>query len=126
MQIYEQASRFARVGAGIQMAPNAMKVLRGLGLEERLREIAFEPEFGLNRDFDTGATTNKLVIGQLMQERYGAPYLLLHRADLHAALVSLVPSSILHLQQELVDLQQDPDGVTPEISRMARMRLPIC
>ena len=111
VQIYEQASRFARVGAGIQMAPNAMKVLRGLGLEEQLREIAFEPEFGLNRDFDTGATTNRLVIGQLMRERYGAPYLLLHRADLHAALVSLVPSSILHLNKQLVDLQQDPDRV---------------
>ena len=41
---YEQAPRFARVGAGIQMAPNAMKVLRGLGIEERLRRIAFQPD----------------------------------------------------------------------------------
>jgi salicylate hydroxylase/6-hydroxynicotinate 3-monooxygenase len=110
-QIYEQAGRFARVGAGIQMTPNAMQVLRGLGLEERLREIAFEPEFGLNRDFDTGAVTNKLPIGKAIQQRYGAPYLLLHRADLHAALASLAPESILHLNKKLVGLTQDPDEV---------------
>ena len=43
VRVYEQAARFARIGAGIQMMPNSMKVLRGLGLEERLREIAFAP-----------------------------------------------------------------------------------
>ena len=48
--IYEQAAGFARVGAGIQMTPNAMKVLRGLGLEDELRAIAFEPRADLNRD----------------------------------------------------------------------------
>ena len=48
--IYEQASGFARVGAGIQMTPNAMKVLRGLGLEDALRAIAFAPVAGLNRE----------------------------------------------------------------------------
>jgi 2-polyprenyl-6-methoxyphenol hydroxylase-like FAD-dependent oxidoreductase len=42
VRVFEQAARFARVGAGIQMTPNAMKVLRGLGLEARLREVAFQ------------------------------------------------------------------------------------
>ena len=37
VQVYEQASRFARIGAGIQMMPNSMKVLRQIGIEERLR-----------------------------------------------------------------------------------------
>ncbi len=37
VQVYEQAARFARIGAGIQMMPNSMKVLRGIGIEERLR-----------------------------------------------------------------------------------------
>jgi 6-hydroxynicotinate 3-monooxygenase len=121
-QIYEQASRFARVGAGIQMTPNAMKILRGLGLEERLRQIAFEPEFGLNRDFDTGTITNKLPIGKAMEERYGAPYLLLHRADLHTALASLVPSSILHLNKKLVGLTQNADGVTLQFADATQTR----
>jgi 2-polyprenyl-6-methoxyphenol hydroxylase-like FAD-dependent oxidoreductase len=110
-QIYEQAGRFARVGAGIQMTPNAMQVLRGLGLDERLRKIAFEPEFGLNRDFDTGVVTNELSIGKAIEARYGAPYLLLHRADLHAALASLVPDAI-NLNKKLVGLAQSSDEVT--------------
>jgi 6-hydroxynicotinate 3-monooxygenase len=41
VHIYEQASRFARIGAGIQQTPNAVKVLRILGLEEQLRRAAF-------------------------------------------------------------------------------------
>ncbi|MBX9775604.1 MAG: FAD-dependent monooxygenase [Xanthobacteraceae bacterium] len=112
VQIYEQAAQFARVGAGIQMTPNAMMVLRGLGLEEKLREIAFEPGFGLNRDHDTGAVSNKLPIARVMQERYGAPFLLMHRADLHAALASLIPAAILHRSKKLAGLKQDAGGVT--------------
>ena len=52
--IYEQAQRFARVGAGIQQSPNAVRVLRRLGLEDRLRAIAFQPASALNRQSDTG------------------------------------------------------------------------
>jgi len=43
IRIFEQASRFARIGAGIQMMPNSMKVLRGIGVEDRLRRLAFAP-----------------------------------------------------------------------------------
>jgi 2-polyprenyl-6-methoxyphenol hydroxylase-like FAD-dependent oxidoreductase len=122
VQIYEQATQFARVGAGIQMTPNAMMVLRGLGLEERLRAIAFEPGFGLNRDYDTGAVSNKLPIAKVMQERYGAPFLLMHRADLHAALASLVPESILHRGKKLVGLTQDAGGVTLDFADTTNVR----
>jgi salicylate hydroxylase/6-hydroxynicotinate 3-monooxygenase len=52
--IYEQAPRFARVGAGIQIGCNAMKVLRTFGLEPNLRAAAFYPRSWNNRDFDTG------------------------------------------------------------------------
>src|SRR5436853_4934053 len=52
VQVYEQAHHFARVGAGIQMLPNAMKVLRGLEIEDHLRRIAFEPISHLNREWD--------------------------------------------------------------------------
>src|SRR5258708_40255789 len=60
VQVYEQASQFARVGAGIQMMPNSMKVLRGLGLEDRLRQLAFAPRSHLNREWDSGEVTNEL------------------------------------------------------------------
>jgi 2-polyprenyl-6-methoxyphenol hydroxylase-like FAD-dependent oxidoreductase len=112
VRVYEQANRFARVGAGIQMTPNAMKVLRGLGLERKLGAVAFEPKSGLNRDHDTGKVSNELPIAGVMEERYGAPYLLMHRADLHAALAANVPSDIVHLNRKLVGLAQDSKGVT--------------
>src|SRR5436190_16457618 len=54
VQVYEQATRFARIGAGIQMMPNSMKVLRGIGIEERLRQTSFMPYSHLNRAGDTG------------------------------------------------------------------------
>lgn len=111
-EVYEQAGRFARVGAGIQMTPNAMKVLRGIGIEEKLRAIAFEPPKGLNRDYDTGNVTNTLQLDGVSEQRYGAPYLLMHRADLHEAITSTVPESRVHRSRKLKSLSQDDGGVT--------------
>src|SRR5215471_5621999 len=101
VQIYEQASRFARIGAGIQMMPNSMKVLRGIGVEERLRDVAFAPYSHLNRIGDTGEVTRELPMPESL---YGAPYLCMHRAELHAALASAVPAEIVHLGKELAGL----------------------
>src|SRR5215208_1290796 len=72
IRVYEQASRFARIGAGIQMMPNSMKVLRGIGVEERLRGMAFAPYSHLNRVWDTGEVTTELPMPESL---YGAPYL---------------------------------------------------
>src|SRR6266403_6097242 len=54
VRVYEQAARFARIGAGIQMMPNSMKVLRRLGVEERVIHTSFKPFSHLNREWDTG------------------------------------------------------------------------
>ena len=108
--IYEQARRFARVGAGIQIGCNAMKVLRGLGLEPNLRATAFYPRSWNNKDFDTGDVRFDMIFGEAAEERYGAPYLLAHRGDLHAALASIVPESALRLDHQLVALAPRADG----------------
>jgi 6-hydroxynicotinate 3-monooxygenase len=108
--VYEQAQRFARVGAGIQIGCNAMKVLRGLGVEQRLRAAAFYPRSWNNKDYDTGEVRFDMIFGEAAEERYGAPYLLAHRGDLHAALGSLVPNSILHLDHRLTSFEQREDG----------------
>jgi salicylate hydroxylase/6-hydroxynicotinate 3-monooxygenase len=110
--VYEQAPRFARVGAGIQMAPNAVKVLRALGIEQRVRRIAFRSEVALSREWDSGEITSELELGQAVEERYGAPYLFLHRADLHAALESTVPHRAVHLDRKLVGVDENRSGVT--------------
>src|SRR5437868_2439129 len=87
VDVYEQAGRFARIGAGIQMLPNSMKVLRGLGIEARLRGFAFAPRSHLNREWDTGEVRAEL---PMPESRYDAPYLCMHRGDLHDALLSAV------------------------------------
>src|SRR6201991_1111405 len=93
VQVYEQASRFARIGAGIQMMPNSMKVLRGIGIEARLRETSFAPYSHLNRIGDTGEITRELPMPESL---YNAPYLCMHRGDLHDALLSAVPAACVH------------------------------
>ena len=112
VRVFEQASRFARVGAGIQMTPNAMKVLRGLGVEAQLRKIAFQSPAGISREWDTGAVTNELRMGDEIEARYGAPYLFLHRADLHAAIEAMVPAGVVQLNWQLTDLQQNAHRAT--------------
>jgi 6-hydroxynicotinate 3-monooxygenase len=108
--IYEQAKRFARIGAGIQIGCNAMKVLRQFGLEPSLRAAAFYPRSWNNKDFDTGEIRFDMIFGEAAEERYGAPYLLAHRGDLHAALTSVVPENVLRLDHQLVSLEQRGDG----------------
>jgi 6-hydroxynicotinate 3-monooxygenase len=108
--VYEQARRFGRIGAGIQIGCNAMKVLRVLGLEPALRAAAFYPRSWNNRNHDTGEVRFDMIFGEAAEERYGAPYLLAHRGDLHAALASAVPDSDLRLDHQLTSLGQRPDG----------------
>jgi salicylate hydroxylase/6-hydroxynicotinate 3-monooxygenase len=108
-QLYEQAARFGRIGAGIQMMPNSMKVLRGIGIEHRLRRTAFAPYSHLNRIGDTGEITRELPMPESL---YDAPYLCMHRADLHGALLSAVPPEIIHLDKRLVGLDQARGHVT--------------
>jgi 6-hydroxynicotinate 3-monooxygenase len=108
--VYEQARRFARLGAGIQIGCNAMKVLRTFGLEPALRAAAFYPRAWTNKDFDTGEVRFDMIFGEAAEERYGAPYLLAHRGDLHAALASAVPQGDLRLDHQLTFLEQRADG----------------
>ena len=109
VRLYEQAPRFARIGAGIQMMPNSMKVLRQIGIEQRLRRVSFAPHSHLNRVWDTGEVTRELPMPESL---YGAPYLCMHRADLHDALLSALPAEIVHLDKKLVGLDQARAQVT--------------
>jgi 6-hydroxynicotinate 3-monooxygenase len=109
--VYEQASQFARLGAGIQIGCNAMKVLRGLGLEHRLRSQSFYPRSWNNRDWKTGEVKFDMIFGESAEQKFGAPYLLAHRGDLHAALASAVPDQHVRLGHKLVGLDETGDGV---------------
>src|SRR5947207_598468 len=102
VEVYEQAPRFSRIGAGIQMLPNSMKVLQRLGLAERLKSFAFAPRSHLNRVWDSGEVIVEL---PMPETTFGAPYLCMHRGDLHEALLSLVPAGAVHLGKKLLGLE---------------------
>lgn len=111
VQLYEQAERFMRIGAGIQIASNPMQVLRVLGLEERLRKTAFQHRARRSRDYDTGHLRYEFDV-TTVESAYGAPHLLMHRGDLHAALLSLLPPESIQLGKKIRGLEQDEAGVT--------------
>lgn len=107
--VYEQASKFGRIGAGIQMMPNSMKVLRKIGVEEIVRAKSFEPYSHLNRVADTGEVKRELPMPESL---FGAPYLCMHRADLHEALRTVVPRDVIRLGKKLTGLDSFGSGVS--------------
>ena len=109
--IYEQAQAFARIGAGIQMTPNAVKALRGLGLEEHLRAVGFEASKGLNRASVDGRVTNEVALGARIIEQCGAPLITLHRGDLHSILLSGVDEGVIQRGKRLLRYEQGADHV---------------
>ena len=111
VRVYEQATSFARLGAGIQMSPNAMRVLRGLGLEPHIRHIAFRPATWRNRAWDTGEMMHELQLGESCEARYASPYLLMHRGDLHEALASCVREEIVERGAKLTHVEARGGGV---------------
>jgi 6-hydroxynicotinate 3-monooxygenase len=110
VRIYEQARGFTRLGAGIQQAPNSIRVLYTLGLHDKLLAHAFQPETNDSRDYDTGALTNSLPLGESVRQRHGVPYFLMHRGDLHAMLADLVPPAVVRMNHKLAGLDQEADG----------------
>jgi salicylate hydroxylase len=85
--VFERRTDLNEAGAGIQLGPNGCRVLSELGVLERVRTHACEPDALSVHDGKTGRVLTRLTLGTWMRERYSAPYLTLHRQDLHAALL---------------------------------------
>jgi 6-hydroxynicotinate 3-monooxygenase len=88
--IYDQAPTFSRIGAGIILSANAMKVLRRLGLEDELVRTGIKPQRYISRSWNTGATMYEIYFDEASEKRYGGPYLNIHRGDLHDILAQVV------------------------------------
>jgi salicylate hydroxylase len=82
VEVFEQADQLAEVGAGLQLSPNAMKALRSLGVEKEVAAVASAPQALELRLGVSGRKIFSIPVGQVAVERYGAPYLHVHRADL--------------------------------------------
>lgn len=108
--LVEQAARFTEVGAGIQLAPNATRVLRRLDVLDTVAAPASRPSHLSFRSWSDGSEICRYATGRETEEEFGAPYLLLHRADLHDALVAAVPPGSVRLNTAVVDITQDDDS----------------
>lgn len=84
--ILEQAGSLGDVGAGLQISPNGMKVFEALGMADRIAATAFQPEGIEMRLGRSGRIVFDIPLGLAASDRWGAPYLHVHRADLVAAL----------------------------------------
>src|SRR6202162_5039645 len=84
--VLEQRDSFGAAGAGIQLGPNGVRVLQRLGLAETLRSAVGVPDALAVHDGRSGRTLAVLPLGRWIAARHGAPYLVVHRGDLHAVL----------------------------------------
>jgi salicylate hydroxylase len=88
--VVEQAAAFGEAGAGVQLSPNATRALNSLRLGDQVRAIGFAPEAAEVRDAKSGRLLLRNQLGRAAEARWGAPYLQVHRADLHALLLDKV------------------------------------
>ena len=113
--LFERADAVTEVGAGIQMGPNVVKVLRSWDLQEAVAQVAAFPERLQIRSALSGAELGVLRLGAQCVQRYGAPYATIHRADLHALLLAAVQrqaSAQLNANCRVTDFIQDDNRVT--------------
>lgn len=90
VQVLEQAPAFAEAGAGLQLGPNAVRVLEQWGLGPAVRAVASEPQRLQVRDASSGYVLGQMQLGASFRQRYGGDYLTLHRADLQQLLLTAV------------------------------------
>lgn len=109
--VYEQAGQLSEVGAGIQLAPNAVRLLERVGLGE-LESVAVAPESLDLRRWDDGRVLARTQLGAECRRRYGAAYLTLHRADLQRQLLAAVDRAAipLRLGRRCTAVVSTPDG----------------
>jgi salicylate hydroxylase len=100
--VFEQARRFGRVGADVNLTPNATRALDGLGVGDAIRERSARPSARLSRMWDTGEITSRIVMGDDAARRYGAPQLTLHRSDLLAALDAALPEGVVRFDRKAI------------------------
>jgi salicylate hydroxylase len=111
VQVYEQAPRITEIGAGIQISPNASRLLIRLGLKPAMDAVGVFPQAVHQRRWDDGRTLQRAPVGRQVEETFGAPYYHFHRADLANLLAAALPSDRLHVGHKLVDLEQKGERV---------------
>jgi salicylate hydroxylase len=119
--VYEQARELGEVGAGIQISPNASRVLHGLGLADELATMGVRPQAWHQRRWDDGRTLLRTPLAGAIESAFGFPHYQTHRADLLFTLARAVPADRVHLQHRLTDFADHGDRVEARFANGARI-----
>lgn len=111
--VFERTPAFGRVGADINLTPNVVRALDGLGLRKSVEQEAARTTSRNSRAWDTGELLSTIPMSDEAEKEYGAPQLTIHRADLLSALETAVPSNLIRLGSAVVDIDdRDPQQPT--------------
>ena len=111
VRVYEQSPGFSRLGAGIHVGPNVMKILRRIGIEDALDAQGSRPDFWHSRHGETGDILAQIPLGDYAVKTYGASYLTVHRGDFHALLIEALPSGVVAYDKHLTRVEDRGDVV---------------
>ena len=112
VSLFEQTIAQREVGAGIQISPNASRLLGRYGLSDAMARVAVRPSAIVFRRWQDGRVLGREELGESMESQYGAPYYHFHRADLINLLAEAFGPGNIELGRRLVDIKQDESGVT--------------
>jgi len=115
VHVFDQAAQFKEIGAGIQIAPNAFRVFDALGIAEPITRAAAFPDDLIVMDSVSGEEVTRVPLGPAFRARFGHPYGLIHRADLHAVLLEACQKSPLvelSTSEQMLDFEDHGDRVS--------------
>lgn len=125
VRVFERAAQLQEVGAGLQLSPNATRILGRLGVPERLKAASIRPEAVVLRRAADLREIARVLLGEQAAARWKSPYLVLHRADLHAALFAVaahLPDVEIVTGATVADAAIHAQGVTVAVEQNGRTR----
>ena len=111
VHVHEQARELREVGAGIQVSPNASRVLHNLGLADKLAGLGVKPVAWHQRRWQDGRTLLRTPLAAAMEATFGSPHYQMHRADVLHTLVDAIPTDRLHVGHSLTGFIDHGDKV---------------
>ncbi len=111
VRVYEQAPAFSRLGAGIHVGPNVMKILRRIGCEDAMNTMGSHPDFWYSRDWKSGEAISQIPLGDFAVKEYGASYLTVHRGDFHALLTAALEPQTVAFDKCLSEIEDTGNEV---------------
>jgi 2-polyprenyl-6-methoxyphenol hydroxylase-like FAD-dependent oxidoreductase len=124
VRVFEQSPEFREVGAGIQLGPNIFRVLEKIGLKDAVLADAHRPPGQEMRDAVTGKLITQVPLGPAFFERFGQPYAVTHRADIHGTFLKACQSSnliTLETSRRVDGYEEHADGVAVTLENGERV-----